>query len=126
MAPAIRPETGESTRFKPGQSGNPSGRPKGIAAKAREIIGDDPTELLEVFLEIAHNPAEKAADRKAAAEALLDRAYGKSPSYAPVDGDPLELDSLDRAIGTIVDDLAQRRKAPPPSPAPEQPVAGTG
>ena len=112
--------------FKPGQSGNPSGRPKGIAAKAREIIGDDPTELLEVFLEIAHNPAEKAADRKAAAEALLDRAYGKAPSFAPVDGDPLDLLSIDRTIGEIVDELARRREAAATGEATPGQLAGTG
>lgn len=110
--PAIRPESGQATQFKPGQSGNPSGRPKGIAARARALIGNDPGELLEVFLSIARDPSEKAADRRAAAEALLDRAYGKAPTFTPVDGDPLELSGIDSDIAAAVDELARKRKAP--------------
>lgn len=103
--------------FLPGKSGNPSGKPKGIAAKARELIGDDPTELLEVFLEIAYDPKAKPGDRKAAAEALLDRAYGRVPSYAPIDGeDPLDLSVLSDLHG-LIDELSSRRdrKTPPPA-----------
>lgn len=102
--------TPEGTPWQKGQSGNPGGRPKGIAAKAREIIGNDPSELLDVFLEIARDPKQKATDRRAAAESLLDRAYGKAPSFAPVDGEnPLELDSVGRRVAAIVDELAAIR-----------------
>lgn len=127
MPAANSAKTAPGRPFQPGQSGNPSGRPKGIAAKAREIIGNDPTELLEVFLEIAYDPSQKAADRRAAAEALLDRAYGKTPSYAPVDGgDPLELSGLDRAIGAAVDELASRREAETPRDSTDGTLAATG
>ncbi len=119
-------KTPEGRKWQPGQSGNPSGRPKGIAAQARELIGNDPTELLSVFLEIAYDPSAKPADRRAAAESLLDRAFGKAPSYAPVDGDPLDLLSIDRTIGEIVDELARRREAAATSEAPPGELAGTG
>lgn len=102
-------KTPEGIPWKPGQSGNPGGRPKGIASKARELIGNDPTALLGVFLEIAQNPKEKAGDRRAAAESLLDRAYGKAPIFTPIDGeDPLDLETLHH-VRELVDDLARHR-----------------
>ena len=113
--------------WKPGQSGNPSGRPKGIATQARELIGDDPSRLLNVFLEIAEDTRQKAADRRAAAESLLDRAYGKAPAYAPIDGEnPLELDSIARRIAAVVDELAARRETHAPGEAAQGELAGTG
>lgn len=98
--------------FKKGQSGNPGGRPKGVAARARDLVGNDPTRLLEVLLAVAEDETEKASDRVRATQELLDRGWGKSPSYAPVEeGDPLELDAVDRAIHNLMDDLAAKRKA---------------
>ncbi len=95
--------------WKPGQSGNPNGRPKGIASRAREIIGDDPSQLLDVLLEIARDTEQKSGDRVAALREYLDRAYGKSATFAPIDGeDPLDLTELAQ-IRTVVDELAQRR-----------------
>lgn len=57
--------------WKPGQSGNPGGRPKGIAAKAREHT-DKAVEVLAAALD---DPDPKV--RVTAAEKLLDRGYGK-------------------------------------------------
>ena len=96
--------------WKPGQSGNPSGRPKGIARQARDLINNDPSRLLNVFLEAAEDPKAKLSDRLIAAREYLDRAYGKAPAYAPMegDGDPLEL--IDRRISKLVDELAARRQ----------------
>ena len=102
-------------QFKPGQSGNPSGRPKGVASQARQLTKGDPTQLLRVLLSIAKSEAVKPSDRIAAAKEFLDRGWGKAASYAPVeDGDPLELDSIDREIDTLMDELATRRQAQAP------------
>ena len=59
------------TPFKPGQSGNPGGRPKGLGAKAREY-GDKCIEVLSAALSDTD-----ARVRIAAARELLDRGYGK-------------------------------------------------
>ena len=61
----------EVTRFKPGQSGNPGGRPKGIAALARQHTD----RALEVLVEGMEDDDRKV--RIAAAKELLDRGYGK-------------------------------------------------
>lgn len=58
-------------KFQPGVSGNPGGRPKGIAAKAREHA-DKAVEVLVGGLE-----DDDARVRIAAAKELLDRGYGK-------------------------------------------------
>ncbi len=112
--------------FKPGESGNPSGRPKGIARQLRDAIKDDPTVITQVFLEILRDPKAKHADKIAAGREYLDRCYGKAPSYAPVEGDPLELAGVDRAIGELVDELAARRETAVGGQASDGAVADTG
>lgn len=58
-------------KFQPGVSGNPGGRPKGIAAKAREHT-DKAIEILVAGLD-----DKDARVRLVAARELLDRGYGK-------------------------------------------------
>jgi hypothetical protein len=61
--------------FKPGQSGNPGGRPRAVASlqiEARRHMGM----ALKVLAEIAKR-GEKEASRVAAATALLDRGFGR-------------------------------------------------
>jgi hypothetical protein len=120
--PAIRQESGNglgaATRWKPGQSGNPKGRPKGIAKQARDLINDEPERLLTILLDVAEDPKAKPPERIAAINAYLDRAYGKAPQHAPVEGgDPLDRDQLDERIGSLVDDLAARRESKGRRPA---------
>ena len=111
----------------PGQSGNPSGRPKGIARQLRDAIHDDPTRITDVFLAIVTDDEAKPADRIAAGREYLDRAYGKAPSFAPVDGEnPLELDSVARRIAGLVDELATKRAANAASGAAQGELADTG
>lgn len=57
--------------FKPGQSGNPGGRPKGIAAIAREHTD----RAIEVLVEGMESGDERV--KQAAASAILDRGWGK-------------------------------------------------
>lgn len=101
--------------WKPGQSGNPSGRPKGIARTVRERCGGDPGQLVDILLGIAEDTGQKASDRTAAARALIEHGWGKAPAFAAIEGgDPLEQSDLDRAIGAIADELAGRRNAKEP------------
>jgi|SRR5579859_4486388 len=119
--PAKRPGGITGKGWVKGQSGNPRGAKKGVAAAARELINDDPTVLLNVFLACAKNTRAKQSDRIAAAREYLDRAYGKAPAFALIEGeDPLALGSIDREIADVLDELAARREAK----APGESVAG--
>lgn len=62
--------------FKPGESGNPVGRPK-IPADVREAFKAHTHDALRVLVEVMDNKAEKGSARVAAASCILDRAWGK-------------------------------------------------
>lgn len=96
----------EGRRFQPGQSGNPSGRPKGVASAFRKIV--DPEAAAASLLEIAES-APKPEQRIAAWRELLDRGYGKAPAFAAMEGsDPLELGAIAGEIQAIADELRER------------------
>ncbi|CAO4196661.1 DUF5681 domain-containing protein [Methylorubrum extorquens] len=69
--------------FQPGQSGNPGGRPK-ASARVRDAAREHTEAALAVLVQIA-TAGESEAARMAAANAILDRGYGKPTQ--PVDGD---------------------------------------
>ena len=78
--PANRAETG---RFVPGQSGNPSGRPKrdeNLAELARMHTED----AIAVLVSIANDPKVNPNARISAANSLLDRGHGKPPQAVAV------------------------------------------
>jgi hypothetical protein len=98
--------------FKPRQSGNPGGRPKGLAKTVREVCGGSPLRLAQGLLEIAENPKARDRDRVAAYRELLDRGWGKAPAFASMEADdPLELSDIAREIQEIADELRARREA---------------
>lgn len=65
-----------STAFKPGQSGNPGGRPKKLQDLAQAAQEHSVTALATLVAVCKKGPA---AARVAAAKELLDRGYGKAP-----------------------------------------------
>jgi hypothetical protein len=86
-------------RFKPGQSGNPAGRPKGAskAAHARALLLDAVPAAIEALRRAA-----AGGDVKAAAEVLRFALPPFKPVEAPL---PLELDGLAKPTEQVRDVL---------------------
>jgi Family of unknown function (DUF5681) len=66
--------------FKKGQSGNPGGRPK-VVAEVKELARAHTHKAIETLVSIMGNPKAAPAARVSAANALLDRGYGKPPQH---------------------------------------------
>jgi hypothetical protein len=66
--------------FKKGQSGNPGGRPK-VVAEIKELARAHTGKAIETLVSIMDNPKAAPAARVSAANALLDRGYGKPPQH---------------------------------------------
>lgn len=83
--------------FMPGRSGNPGGRPKGLARATRELVGDDGLKLAELWWSIAQDPMQRASDRLEASRLLAERGWGKAAVFEPQEGDPLDLAGAEQA-----------------------------
>lgn len=80
-------------QFKPGQSGNPAGRPKKLPQLDKllaDVLGsiDADNSPAQKILEALAKKAEKGDTR--AAEIILDRAYGKAKQSIQVEVDPIK------------------------------------
>ncbi len=69
-----------SGMFKPGQSGNPLGRPKADAT-IRDLARAHTAGAIQTLAEIASNPKASDSARVQACSCLLDRGWGKPPQY---------------------------------------------
>ena len=77
MSPENRDETG---RFRPGESGNPGGRPRGLASQIRECTSDG-EELVDFYLAVFRGEDESLCIpriRMEAARWLTERGFGKT------------------------------------------------
>jgi hypothetical protein len=101
------------TRFQPGKSGNPGGRPRVLEELrdlARRHTPDSITELARLAKKAKSETARIAAIRE-----LLDRGYGKSTQYVGSSDDmpPVQTHirvSFVKPDGTEVDDLDEATK----------------
>lgn len=95
------------TKFEPGKSGNPRGRPK-IPAEVRELARALSVEAIETHAAIMRDVEAPPAARGASANAILDRAWGKpAQAITGEDGEgPVEValtvTDLDRAKALAV------------------------
>ncbi|MCR4340791.1 MAG: hypothetical protein NUW01_12995 [Gemmatimonadaceae bacterium] len=108
--------------FKPGRSGNPGGRAKGLARRIRDIA--PPDKLADFYLAVFDSDLETLgpgfkvtlADRMKAGDWLAERGYGKAVGFQPIDDDPLDMQgeeiraAADRFTAQVVR-LADRRPA---------------
>jgi hypothetical protein len=72
--------------FKKGQSGNPGGRPK-VVAEVKELARAHTGEAIKTLVSIMTDPKSTPAARVSAANALLDRGYGKPPQHQHITGE---------------------------------------
>jgi hypothetical protein len=90
-------------------------RQKSMGARIREMVGHDPARLANLLFDIAENISgkERSADRIKATTELMDRGWGKAPTFMPIENaDPLNQSDLDQAIRDIADQLVARRAHP--------------
>jgi hypothetical protein len=81
----------------PGRSGNPGGRPQGLAKATRELVGEDGMKLAEFWFSIMQDETQRSSDRLEASKLLADRGWGKAAVFTEQEGDPLDLAALEGA-----------------------------
>ncbi len=72
-------------KFQPGKSGNPSGRPKDVG-HIRALAQQHAASALETLVAIYSDVNEKGSTRVAAADSILNRAYGRPEQAVSLEG----------------------------------------
>ena len=95
--------------FQKGRSGNPGGRPK-VVAEVKELARKHTGKAIETLVSIMANPKAAPAARVSAANALLDRGYGKPPQHITGEGGPSYVVRLPEPCKTAEEWLATVNK----------------
>jgi uncharacterized protein DUF5681 len=82
---ATRPGGITGAGFKPGVSGNPGGRPKGLSRRVRELVGENGEAIAEYVHSVMNDDRARTADRLEAAKWLADRGFGKALQALEID-----------------------------------------
>lgn len=120
-----RPKPPPGRPFQPGRSGNPGGRPKGLAKAVRDRL-DKAAEanpdltgvdlLVAFWMGVMVDTTADMALRLKASQFLAERGWGKPAAFAPVeDENPLEwseaqADELAASFDARLDEVAARRE----------------
>ncbi len=86
-------EKRHSGMFKPGQSGNPTGRPK-MEKTIRDLARAHTKEAILTLAEIAKNPKSSDSARVQACNAILDRGWGKPAVYMETKNVSMTIDDI--------------------------------
>ena len=86
--------------FTPGQSGNPGGRPKGLARRVRELVGDNGEAIAAFMFELMSDDSARNADRIEAAKWLGDRGFGRPIQGVDLSVNQVTLEDLFRGMAT--------------------------
>ena len=111
---AIHPKTGKPmpvspALWKPGQSGNPGGRPR-VVADIRALAQLEGAACIETLIEIRDDKKASPVARSAAAQALLDRGYGRAiqrQEHTGADGGPIQTQQIADDRLPVTDFLAE-------------------
>lgn len=96
--------------FKKGKSGNPAGRPK-VIGELRDLAREHTMPALQTLIDVAANKGEAGSARVSAANAILDRGYGKPSQEVQHTGKDGEELSMKFALADDI--LALLRSTPP-------------
>jgi hypothetical protein len=94
------------TRWKPGQSGNPAGRPKASAGQreAKALAKEHTAAAIATLAEILKDKKATASARVAAATAILDRGHGKPLQQVEIGEAGVFSDMSDEELEAWIDD----------------------
>jgi hypothetical protein len=95
--------------FKPGHSANPGGRPKGVI-EVIHLARQQTTAAIRTLVEILKNGQSEQA-RIAAANALLDRGWGKAPQSITIDDQRDAASYSDRELEDAIRAVEQKFSA---------------
>lgn len=93
--------------FRPGQSGNPGGRPKSLT-EFRLVARGHSARALRVLLGIMQSKKASAAARVAAVRELFDRAWGRPPQELLVEGSMVGVNA--QLPGDTFDSMSRAQK----------------